>query len=52
MLFVDWKVLIKLVRLWHLLRGKSVNVESASAESEKILSEIRELKKLALSFCT
>ena len=31
---------------------KSVNVMSASAEGEKILFKIQELKELALSFCT
>ena len=32
-------------------KKKSVNVMSASAEGEKILFKIQELKELALSFC-
>ena len=33
-------------------KKKSVNVMSASAEVEKILFKIQELKEVALSFCT
>ena len=33
-------------------KKKSVNVMSASAEAEKILFKIQELKEVALSFCT